>query len=159
MSEYHLNTPFLHAQDQQPEGIQILIYIIMGYTYSHSYMSIEILYYTSITYIQECRFLINKNAIFLTHILNFCCSLICAMSLIFCTHAAARLLQDYFHHHANIWPIRMMDHEQNDCFGMTGSLWVPYQHDHILKGRLFGRVDIREFAWCDCFFGCCMFYG
>ena len=53
----------------------------------------------------------------------------------------------------------MMDHEQIDCLGMTRSLWVPYQHGHILKGRLFGRVDGRECAWCDCFFGWCMFYG
>jgi hypothetical protein len=38
---------------QQPawRRIQSIIYRIMGYTYSHSYMDIEILYYTSITYI------------------------------------------------------------------------------------------------------------
>jgi hypothetical protein len=37
--------------NNQPEGIQIVIYIKMGYTYSHSCMDIEILHYTSITYI------------------------------------------------------------------------------------------------------------
>ena len=40
---------------------------------------------------------------------------------------------------------------QNDCFGMNGLLW-QYHHDHILKGRFFGRVDVCECAWCDCFF-------
>ena len=34
---------------------------------------------------------------------------------------------------------------------MNGLLW-QYHHDHILKGRFFGRVDVCEFAWCDCFF-------
>ena len=48
----------------------------------------------------------------------------CATSLIFCACAAAMLLQDYFHHHAKTWPIRIMDHEQNGCFG--GMTWsVP----------------------------------
>jgi len=54
------------------------------------------------------------------------------------------------------WPT--MSKMQNDCFGMTG-LWWQYHHDHILKGRLFGRVDVCECDWCDCFFQCCMFYG
>ena len=34
---------------------------------------------------------------------------------------------------------------------MNGLLW-QYHHDHILKGRFFGRVDVCECAWCDCFF-------
>ena len=54
------------------------------------------------------------------------------------------------------WPT--MSKMQNDCFGMNG-LWWQYHHDHILKGWFFGRVDVCECAWCDCFFRCCMFCG
>ena len=37
-----------------------------------------------------------------------------------------------------------MSNMQNDCFGMNGLLW-QYHHDHILKGRFFGRVDVLFF--------------
>ena len=51
-----------------------------------------------------------------------------------CRQAAPGLLQTTMQIE---WPT--MSKMQNDCFGMTG-LWWQYHHDHILKGRLFGRL-------------------
>ena len=74
-----------------------------------------------------------------------------------CRQAAPGLLQTTMQISGQLeWPT--MSNMQNDCFGMNG-LWWQYHHDHILKGRLFGRVDVCECAWCDCFFRCCMFCG
>mgnify|MGYP006168703749 FL=1 len=74
-----------------------------------------------------------------------------------CRQAAPGLLQTTMQISGQLeWPT--MSNMQNDCFGMNGLLW-QYHHDHILKGRFFGRVDVCECAWCDCFFRCCMFCG
>ena len=74
-----------------------------------------------------------------------------------CRQAAPGLLQTTMQISGQLeWPT--MSNMQNDCFGMNGLLW-QYHHDHILKGRFFGRVDVCECAWCDCFFRYCMFCG
>ena len=78
------------------------------------------------------------------------CSLICSMSLIFLyVYGMAPMLQATMQISGQLeWPT--MSKMQNDCFGMNG-LWWQYHHDHILKGRLFGRVDVTVFSCAACF--------
>ena len=90
------------------------------FTYIHEYKNTTIY----VTYIYIRMKVFNKQKCRLSYIqLKMLLFTYCATSLIFCACAAAMLLQDYFHHHAKTWRIRIMDHEQNGCFGgMTRSV-------------------------------------
>ncbi len=84
------------------------------FTYIHEYWN-TVIY---VIYINIRMKVFNKQKCRLSYIqLKMLLFTHCVTSLIFCACAAAMLLPDYFHHHAKIWPIRIMDHEQNGCFG------------------------------------------